>query len=69
MEKIIKELVEMANEGQKNMLVVYNKNNELSLNYVSDKSVIDDEYIIGEIDLEVYNTYEDIKEELENMME
>lgn len=69
MEKIIKELVEMANEGQKNMLVVYNKNNELSLNYVSDKSIIDDEYIIGEIDLEVYNTYEDIKEELENMME
>ena len=68
MEKIIKELVEMANEGQDKMLLVYNQNGEVSLNFVSDKPCIPDECIIGEINLEVYNTYEDIKEEIGDML-
>ncbi|GIM32979.1 hypothetical protein [Paraclostridium bifermentans] len=69
MEKIIKELVELASEGQKDMLIVRGKRDGLTLNFVSDKPVIDEEYIVGEINLEVYNTYEDIKEEIESMLE
>lgn len=71
MEKIIKELVELvelANEKCKEVLVVYNKKGELSLNYVTDRPGIPKGYIVGSIDLEIYRTYEDIEEELNSMI-
>lgn len=70
MEKIMNELVELANEGKKEMLVSYKKDmKDITINNTCDRILIDDKFIIGTIDLETYNTYEDIKEELEYMIE
>lgn len=69
MEKLINELVEMAREGEKEVLIAYNLKGELSIyeNYQID--YIDENLQVGVIDLEAYNTKEDIKEELEDMLE
>ncbi len=68
MEKIIKDLVEMANEGEQEVLIAYNKNNSLGIYDKYQVDYIDESYQIGLINLEVYSTYEDIKEEIEDML-
>lgn len=68
MEKIIKDLVEMANEGEQEVLIAYNKNNSLGIYDKYQVDYIDESYQRGLINLEVYSTYEDIKEEIEDML-
>ena len=69
MKKLINELVEMANEGYDEILLVYNKKfNSIGIYFTEDEKVIPKEYIIGTLDLSVYNTFDDIKEELESML-
>lgn len=69
MKNIINDLIELANEGKKEMLICYTKDfKELTLSNIWDKSLIDEEYIVGTINLEVYNTYEDIVEEINQML-
>lgn len=67
-DKVANKLFELAQEGDKNALLVYNFNWELSLNLVSDKPYIDDVYIIGVIDLRIYNTLDDIEEEMRSLI-
>ena len=67
MDKIIKDLVELASEGIKEIQLVLNLEGKLSIHYAWDR--IPSEYVIGDINLEVYNTYEDIKEEIKYMIE
>ena len=67
MDKIINDLVELANEGKKVMVLALNLKGKLTINDVWDK--VPQEYVIGEIDLETYNTYDDIKEEIKYMLE
>ena len=69
MEKLINELVEMAREGEKEVLIAYNLKGELSIEEGYQVNYIDENLQVGVIDLEAYNTKEDIKEELENMLE
>lgn len=69
MEKLTNELVEMANEGVKEVLIAYNLNGELSVEHMYQIDYIDKNLQVGTIDLEVYNTCEDIKEELNCMLE
>lgn len=69
MEKLINELVEMAREGEKEVLIAYNLKEELSIYESYQIDYIDENFQVGLIDLEVYSTYEDIKEELEYMLE
>lgn len=69
MDKVIKDLVELSSEGKKDMLITRNRKGNITLNYVSDSQLINKEDIIGAINLEVYNTYEDIKEEIESMLD
>lgn len=69
MEKLINELVEMAEEGYDEILLVRNKKfNSIGIYFTEDEKVIPKEYIIGTLDLLVYNTYDDIKEEIESMI-
>ena len=67
-DKIVNELVELASEGKKSMLVNYNLAWELSISETNQEKYIDDIYVIGTIDLEAYNTFDDIKEEVEFML-
>ena len=67
MDKIIKDLVELASEGIKEVQLVLNLEGKLSIHSLWDR--VPSEYVIGDINLEVYNTYEDIKEEIKYMLE
>ena len=70
MEKLINELVEMANEGYEEVIIAWDKNfSNISVNLLEDKKAIPEEYIIGTLDLSVYNSYDDIKEEIEAILE
>ena len=69
MEKLINELVEMANEGYEEVIIAWNKNfSNISVNLLENKKAIPEEYIIDTLDLLVYNSYNDIKEEIESMI-
>lgn len=69
MEKLINELVEMANEGYEEVIIAWNKNfSNISVNLLENKKAIPEEYIIDTLDLSVYNSYNDIKEEIESMI-
>ena len=67
MDKIIKDLVELASEGIKEVQLVLNLEGRLSIHFLWDR--VPNEYVIGDINLEVYNTYEEIKEEIKYMLE
>lgn len=67
--KIIKELVEMYQEGVKSVLIAYNKNNNLSIYEPHQVDYIEKSYQVGILNLEIYNTYEDIKKEIIYMLE
>ena len=70
MEKLINELVEMANEGYEEVIIAWDKNfSNISVNLLENKKTIPEEYIIGTLDLSIYNSYDDIKEEIESMLE
>lgn len=69
MEKLINELMEMASEGAREVLIAYNLNGELSVEHMYQVDYIDKNLQVGTIDLEAYNTCEDIKEELNYMLE
>lgn len=69
MNNIISEIVEMAKEGVKEVLIAYNLKGELSICETYQVDYVDENLQVGTIDLEAYSTYEDIKEELENMLE
>ena len=70
MEKLINELVEMAENGYDEILLVWNKKfNCIGIYFIEDEKVIPTDYIIGTLDLSIYNTYDDIKEEIESMLE
>ena len=69
MEKLINELVEMANEGYEEVIIAWDKNfNNISVNLLENKKAIPEEYIIDTLDLSVYNSYNDINEEIESMI-
>ena len=67
--QIINELVEMHQEGVKSVLIAYNKNNNLSIYEPYQVDYIEKSYQIGILNLEIYNTYEDIKKEIIYMLE
>lgn len=69
MKKILKELVEMSKEGSKEVGIAYNKNNEVSIYDIYSYEYIEDDFKIGTLNLEVYNTYKDIEKEIEWMIE
>lgn len=69
MEKLINELVEMAKNGEMEVLIAYNLKGQLGIYEKYQVDYIDKNFQVGLIDLEVYSTYEDIKEELEYMLE
>ena len=70
MEKLINELVEMSNEGYEEVIIAWDKNfSNISVNLLENKKTIPEEYIIDTLDLSVYNSYDDIKEEIESMLE
>ena len=69
MEKLINELVEMAEEGYEEVIIAWDKNfNNISVNLLENKKAIPEEYIIDTLDLSIYNSYNDIKEEIESMI-
>ena len=69
MEKLINELVEMANEGYEEVIIAWDKNfSNISVNLLDNKKAIPEEYIIDTLDLSIYNSYNDIKEEIESMI-
>ena len=67
MDEIINDLVELASEGIKEVQLVLNLRGRLSIHFAWDK--VSSEYVIGNINLEAYNTYEEIKEEIKYMLE
>ena len=67
MDEIINDLVELASEGIKEVQLVLNLRGRLSIHFACDK--VSSEYVIGNINLEAYNTYEEIKEEIKYMLE
>lgn len=67
--QIINELVEMHQEGVKSVLIAYNKNNNLSIYEPYQVDYIEKSYQVGILNLEIYNTYEDIKKEIIYMLE
>ena len=70
MEKLINELLKMAEEGYEEVIIAWDKNfNNISVNLLENKKAIPEEYIIDTLDLSVYNSYNDIKEEIESMLE
>lgn len=69
MKSLVNELVEMAREGEKEVLIAYNLKGDLSVYDRYQVDYIDESFQVGTIDLEAYNTKEDIKEELESMLE
>lgn len=69
MKKILKELIEMSKEGSKEVGIAYNKNNEVSIYDIYSYQYIEDDFKIGTLNLEVYNTYKDIEKEIEWMIE
>lgn len=70
MEKLINELLEMAEEGYAEILLAWDKTfKHITIYFIEDMKVIPSEYIIGTLDLSVYNTFDDIKEEIESMLE
>jgi len=68
MNKMINELVEMAQEGYKKVLIAYNKKNRLDIYEPYQVDYIPKDYQLGLLDLEAYSTYEEIKEEIECMI-
>ncbi len=50
------------------VLIAYNLRNELNIEHMYQVDYIPEEYQVGVLNLEVYNNYEDIKEELNNML-
>ena len=69
MEKLINELLEMVEEGYEEVIIAWDKNfNNISVNLLENKKAIPEEYIIDTLDLSVYNSYNDIKEEIESMI-
>ena len=69
MEKLINELVEMARDGEGEVLIAYNFKGELSIYEGYQVNYIDKNLQVGVIDLDIYSTKDDIKEELEYMLE
>ena len=69
MEKLINELLEMAEEGYEEVIIAWDKKfNNISVNLLENKKAIPEEYIIDTLDLSIYNTYDDIKDEIESMI-
>ena len=68
MNKMINELVEMAQEGYKKVLIAYNKKNGLDIYEPYQVDYIPKDYQLGLLDLEAYSTYKEIKEEIECMI-
>ena len=69
MKKLINQLLEMAEEGYEEILLAWDKTfNSVGIYFTEDEKVIPKEYIIGTLDLSVYNTFADIKEEIESMI-
>ena len=66
-ESIASELSWMALNGDtNNYLICWSPNwDRLTINNIDDISIIDDEYIVGDINLNVYSEYADIIEGIE----
>ena len=66
-ESIASELSWMALNGDtNNYLICWSPDwSRLTINNIDDISIIDDEYIIGDINLNVYSEYADIREGIE----
>ena len=69
MERLVNNLVKMARDGEGEVLMAYNLKGELSIYEGYQVNYIDKNLQVGLIDLDIYSTYEDIKEELEYMLE
>ena len=69
-ESVASELSWMALNGDfDNYLICWNTDwSRLSINDIYDADIIDKEYIIGEINLDVYHEYADIVEHIEFML-
>lgn len=69
MERLVNNLVKMARDGEGKVLIAYNFKGELNVYEGYQVNYIDKNLQLGTIDLDIYSTKEDIKEELESMLE